>query len=462
MSKISYTGEEEADFIEDDPRHEVIKELTDPDEVKAAQELLEEKYDETGKDTSSAKSEPDPDPQEKKDEEDKKQGEDTSDDAGDKTQNQEESDLDKKPDNQEFTLTDELIAKQPEDVKGLLSKYKGKGKSELAKAAANAIAMKNPYLKDNEEAINAVAKKIEAQSEDEIINTLIETQKETGKSPEPQIEDEEELPVNIEMPELPESDPKVKAILDKELVKRLKKLYPDMPEDMDSVEYKEWERELQDEGLLKAKKYLADFENIQEAVKGEFQKVLFAQTNLTNLYNESPSEILQLLTEENLPKLKQLNDNFREINNKSLQNEVELIKAELGKYGITEKDLGVDLSLTKDKNGSLFNETLNELMFNGDEVDSRVVGRLGKVPLLKKGNLMEKFIRVNNPKILTAIAQSKAQKDKIERERLKADALNQFDGMKQSGIKQPEVKDVTKVTDQDMLKKIMADIEARY
>ena len=84
------------------------------------------------------------------------------------------------------------------------------------------------------------------------------------------------------------------------------------------MEFNEWQRDLLDEkGLIEANKFIKDLETAKTEVKGEMQKVLYAANNLKNLYNESPAEILPYLTDENLPKLKQMNDNFVEINNKN-------------------------------------------------------------------------------------------------------------------------------------------------
>lgn len=457
--------EEQEDFIEEDGRSEVIKNLTDIEEAVAAQEILEEKYAEPGKDTSAVKPEPV-----------KPEGTDTSDVDKDKTKTPEqieadriaaeeatkklEADKNKPP----FTLTDELIEKQPETDREILKKYTGKGKSDLAKAAANAIAIKSPYLKDNEEAIAAIAKKIEGLPDDEVLKTLVDNQKEIGKSS-LDVETTEkkavDKPVKVELPTLPDDDPKVQEILNKEVVKKLKLKYPSMPEDMNSIEFKEWERDLLDEGLSKANQFLEDSKSAKSGIKTELQKVLYAQTQLPNLYNESPTEVLSLMTDENLPKLKNLNDNYRTENNKAATAEVEQIKAALGKYGITEKDLGVDLTLTPDAQGSLFNKDLNALLFdtNGN-VDPNIVGFVGKVPVLKKGQLVKKFIYEHNPQILTLLVSNKSKQSQVEIEKLKTDALKTVGGG--GGGSTEKVDSVKDVTNPETLKKKMADLEAKY
>jgi len=463
MDNLEHPLEEEKDFIEEDPRSEVISNLTDIEEAVAAQELLEEKYAEPGKDNSAVKPEPV-----------KPEGTDNSDTNKDKTKTPEQIEADRvaveaakkleaeKP----FTLTDELIDKQPEDKREMLKNFSGKSKSDLAKAAANAIAVKSPYIKDNEEAIAAIAKKIEGLPNDEVIKTFIDSQSEVGKSaldmggPAPK---EKEIPVKIELPTLPDNDPKVQEILNKEVTKKLKSKYPSMPEDMDSVEFKEWERDLLDEGLSKANQFVEDMKVAKSGIKTELQKVLYAQTQLPNLYNESPTEVLSLMTDENLPKLKNLNDNYRTENNKAATAEVEQIKSALGKYGITEKDLEVDLTLTPDSNGSLFNKDLNALLFdtNGN-IDPNIVGFIGKVPVLKKGQLVKKFIYEHNPQILTLLVSNKSKQSQAEIERLKTDALKTVGGGGGGGNSDTKISGVETITDPAKLAKVKADLEAKY
>lgn len=456
--------EPEKDFFEEDYRSKVIKELTDDEEIDTAIDLLKEKYDVPVKDTTSGEPEP------KRPEE---QVADTSEKPEDKTKlelkskdgDQEPTKPDEPVKPAEFVLTNELIQKQPEEYREILNKYKGKGKADLAKAAANAAALKSPYLKDNEKAIEAITEKFKNLSDEEIVKTLVETQAKTGLTTEekPKFEQtpKEE---QIELPVLPE-DGEIKKILDKETIKQLKKLgYDNIPEDFNSDEYKEWERDMQDAGgLLKVKKYLSDLESTETKVRTELRKVVYAQTNLQNLYNDSPAEILPLLTEQNLPRLKKLNDDYRGVNNKSLEEEVGLIKKELANYGITETDLGVDLTLTKDENGSYFNEGLNSLMLNGNETDPNVVGQMGKVPLLKRGQLTKKFIYENNGKILTFLVNNKAKQAKVEVEKLKDDVLNISGESKTSGLKtiiNPD--DVKKITDDTKLDKIIDDLRGKY
>ncbi len=466
---------EPTDFVEEDTRSKVIKDLTDDEEIDAAIDILEKKYDVPAKDTTSGKPEPKPD----------ETGKDTSDKPEDKTKaEQKPKEVDQKPvvdekekpkeepgkveepvKKVEFVLTEELIQKQPEEFREILNKYKDKGKAELAKAAASAVALKNNYLKDDEKVIGALTEKFQNLTDEELVNTLIETQAKVG-APEPGVKPKVEQPLKeekIELPSLPE-DEKVKSVLDKETAKRLKKLYPEMPDDMTSEEYQEWERDLQDKGgLRKVEKYLNDLRSTEANVKTELQKVIYAQTNLTNLYDESPAEILPLLTTENLPKLKKLNDDYRSVNNKSLEEEVGLIKKELAKYNITEAELGIDLTLTKDENGSYYNEKLNNLMLNGNEADPNIVGQMGKVPFLRQGQLAKKFVYENVLTITNHLVKNVATKAKVETEKLKDETLNTLGESKSKGLKtitNPE--DVKKITDDATLDKLIGEIESKY
>lgn len=474
--KISYTGNEEADFIEEDPRSQVIKEMTDPDEIKAAQELLEEKYTESDeKDTSVEPPEPEKDTSDESsedktetDNETKTDGEEADKaeadkaDAGEAETDQDGKEADAESGSDEFKLTDEFIEKQPEENREILSKYSGKDKSELAKATANAIAMKDELLKGKKKLIEAYAEDLLELPEDELLEQLIQSQRETGTADAaeaPVIEDEE---IEIELPTLPKDDPKVENVISTEVSKRMKKLYPDMPEDMDSAEYLEWERELQDEkGFDGVDKLLADKKAVKQEVTNHLQTVVYAQENLQNLYFDSPSEIIDYIDEDNLPKLKNINDNYVEINNRTALAEVEKIKSELKTLNLTPEDLGLDLTLTKDANGSYFNPTLNEYLYNGDNVDESLVGMFGKVPILKPGTLANKFLLRNNTLILTHMNSNRAKTDQAKREQLKSETLTNVDGTS-SGNKVVAEKDLTKVTDPDALARVMAEIEAKY
>jgi len=395
----------EIDFIEEDKRIDVIKKLTDPEEITATQELLEEKYDAPEEETASEEAEP-------KKPEDTSKVEDTSGESKDKTETKTDEELKKPEGDKGFILTDEVIQKQPENVRDILNKYKDKGKDDLAKATAHAIAAKTPYLKDDETAISAITEKIKVLSDDELLKALIDTQKVIGVNEQPDKPKEEvQKPAKVELPEIPDTE-EFKQAMNSEVYKKLKKKYPDMPE-FNSDEFKDWEVDFKDRsGLIGEGKFVRDFELAENEVKGELQKVIYAQTGLKNLWVESPTEILPILNEANLPKLKDLNDNFVEVNNKALQEEVETIKEELEKYGVTEKDLGIDMTLTKDKNGSLYNEYLNSLMFAGDQPDPNVIKRIGKVPLLSKGQLAEKLIYKNNLKIMNFLVDNKAKNPK--------------------------------------------------
>jgi hypothetical protein len=457
----------EKDFIEEDERSEVIKSLTDDEEIDAALDLIKEKYDtpET-KDTVSGEAEPKK-PDEVADTSDKKLEDKTKVDKDESSKESQKSEKEKEPEKpKEFALTDEIIQKQPEGDRDILLKYKDKGKTDLAKAAANAVALKNNYLKDNTKAIDALTEQFQNLSDEDLVKTLVETQANIGKSEQPEnktraTESFKEIK-KVELPSLPESG-EMKKILDQETAKRLKKLYPGMPEDFESDEYREFEKFLiEDGGLSKANKFLKDLETATAGVKTELQRVIFAQTNLTNLYVDSPQEISHILTPENLPRLKQLNDDFRGVNNNLLEKEVGSIKNELQKLGISEKDLGLDLTLAKDENGSLFNKSLNDLMLNGKYPDPSVVATIGKVPMLREGQLVKKFIYENNAQILTALVNKSVIAKKVETEKLKDEVLN-VNGATKTGTKSIiKAEDVKNITDDTQLDSILGDLKNKY
>lgn len=431
----NYTLEDEHEFIEEDERAEVIKNLTDDEEIDAAIELIKEKYDAPQEETVSAESEP---------ESPSAGGEDTSETARDITQIDEGDNSVKEIETEEsakseeeFRLTEEIINQQPEEYRAILIKYKDKPREELEKAIVNAVLFKN---------------------DKDLIKALISVQRDVGRQ-EQQKPVEQDTRSKTELPPLPE-DETIKSILQQETINRLKKIYPDMPEDMNTEEYREWERELLEEGgLIKANKYLKDLETINNEVKSELQKVIYAKNNLKNLYIESPTELIPLLDDNMIPKLKEVNDNYKEINNRTLEEEVNAIKNELNKFGLTEKDLGIDLSLTKDNAGVYYNEYLNTLMLNGGEIDSNVISRIGKIPLLKKGQLAKKFVYENMPNILTKIVNRKVTKNEQETERLKKENLNIPSSSK---FKYTMPEDISKITDDNTLDKIIESLKNKY
>lgn len=443
MEKISYTGQEEADFVEEDSRSEAIKQLTDLEEIKKVQSQFEDKYGEPSKEETLPGNK------------ETSKG-DTSKEPTDKTDANDE-----KPDENQlsdFTLTDEIIKEQPEEDREILSKYKDKPKDELAKAAANAIAMKNELMKGKQKVIDAFAEELSQLPKDKLLEQLIYSQREVGAvEPKPPIKTDK-----IELPTLPKENEQIEKLISAEVVKGMKKLYPDIPDDFDSVEYNEWERDLQDEkGARAIEKLLYDFNKVENEVKQGMQKVIYAKESLPNIYVESPNEIVPFLTNENIPKLKEINDNFVKINNETLTKEVESIKKELNNFGLKEEDLGISLELKPDSNGSLYNKDLHDLLFDGERLDGNVIQRMGKINLLKNGQLAKKFMQANNTKLLNLIVKSKVERDKGERETLKGQNLANISSIS-TGKRDMIEKDLTKVTDPDLIKKTLAEIESKY
>ena len=414
MSKISEFEEQE--IINEDLQIAEIEKLTDPEEIEAAKQLILEDIEAEEKGESKKETSPETKSPEElaKEKETLKEGE-------------------KQPEPpKEFSVTDEFIQKQPEESREILNKYKGKGKADLAKASAHAIALKNPYIKDNEQAIEAIAKGLEEKTEDEIVKTLIETQKETGKPEAPAVKPE---PKKIELPELEETE-EVKMLVQEQTIAKLKKIYPDMPEDMSSVEYKEWKRDLRDVDDENADKFNREKEQAQIEVKTDLRKVIY------------------------------LEKNHATINNERLENEVKVIKDQLGKFGLTEKDLGLDLTLTKDDKGLLFNENLNSLMINGNQPDPYIVGYVGDLAFLKSDKdkdgltpLAKKLFLENNLKLLQILTNKETINSRKEIERIKEENLNVLTKTptgKLSEVLTPDA--IEKINDESALQKVKQDL----
>lgn len=449
LSSLLNSDETDADKI--------IKELS-PEENKVALELLEEKIDGTDEDTppKSTDGTDDEEITETPEDDDKKdKGE------GDK---QTPPDDEVVEEDEELTLTEDFIKEQPEEIRGILSKYQDKGKEDIALAVANAVAMKSPYLKDNEKLINQMKEQFLEKGNDELIQILVETQKESGK-----VEDQEAIkpePPKLVLPEIPKDDPEIGKILEKETLKRLKAKYPNMPEEIESMndeKYKEWRRDLDADNP--DNEFRTDKARTEAVVTEELAKVIYIQKELPNLYEESPTEVLPLFTNENLPRLKALNDNPMNVLVEDIQSEVEIIKNGLKKYGITEKDLGIDFTITKDEKGMPFNPILNQLIAEGKTADgklipsSKIIGSRGKTFWLKKGELARKFREEYDAQILTAVMNSKVKSDRIHKDKLKDETLREASGSGGGGRKALTVEDIEKEKNPERIKQILADLE---
>jgi hypothetical protein len=168
-----------------------------------------------------------------------------------------------------------------------------------------------------------------------------------------------------------------------------------------------------------------------------------------------------------LQKISYLQNNHSTINNSRYETEVDTIKTQLKTLGLSEKDLEVDLTLTKDEEGLFYNESLNSLMREGDSLDSSIIGFLGDKAFLKVTKdrrgltpLAKKFFYENNLKIMTALASKQVHDDKKEIERLKSENLNSLGDRKTGGkveILTPEA--IANITDEDVIKKKKFELE---
>ncbi len=172
--------------IEEDEIKKKIEKIENPEELKEAIKLLDEKIsgkeeiqDEPFTDTSSKGTETTDTPE------------------------------------REFILTEEIINNHPEDVRGILSKYRDKNAEEIAKAVANAIALKTPYLKGNEKVIEQIKEDFINKNPEELIEILIDTQREVGRQESGITEQQPEIESEI-FPDIPEEEPGIKEYLEKE------------------------------------------------------------------------------------------------------------------------------------------------------------------------------------------------------------------------------------------------------
>lgn len=441
-----YSEHEDEDIVVEDKQISDIENITDEEELQAAKELLLEDI-EKEENKSVETSQPL-----------KKEEDNLSDEALEAKKKEAQSDDSKKADavstekkaDEKFTVTDEFIATQPEDVKALLNNFKGKGSADLAKAAAHAIALKNPYLKDDEKVIAAMTEKFEKYTNDDLLKTFIETQKETGKSGQEQSSSQKspvietiekiEQKKDVSLPPIEETE-EIKAIIDKQVHNNLKKYYEDVPEDMNSVEGREWKRDKAAEDPEKFDEFLQAKKVITSEIKSDLQKITYFQNN------------------------------HKEINNSRYESEVDVIKNQLKTLGLTEKDLSIDLTLTKDSEGLDYNDTLNSLMREGESLDGNLLGAIGDKVFLKVNKdkrgltpLAKKFLSEYSLDIASAIARRQVSDDKKEIERLKDENLNSL-GDRKTGGKTPELltaESIEKITDEELLKRKKRELESSF
>lgn len=438
-----------------------INELT-PEETKAALEILDEEIDGTSEDTPLEKVEPKGmDTRQEEEEEDDEDLGKTS--EGGDTDDEDKDEGEEPSSGKEFVIDEDFVESQPEADRGILNKYLGKGKKDIAMAVANAIAVKNPILKDDKEAIRALGERfLNTKTKEELIAKLVESQRLVGVATSPKPSQK------IEYPDIPENHPTFSKMLEKETLKRLKAKYPDMPdvESMEDEDYKEWRRDLDIENP--DHNFKADKAKYQEEVKTELRKLFLVQKELGNLYDESPSEVLQILNEETYPRLKALNDRPLDVLYEDLQNEVEVIRGELKKVGLTEKDLGIDLSITKDKNGYPYNKVINSLVVSGKTPDGQpivsreIIGRAGKSFWLIPNQIYSKFMKEYNNKIMTALIDKKIREDRLRREELKETAIIQPKVTGGSGKSVVSVEDIDKETNPETIKQLLKELEKQF
>ena len=467
-----YTESEKVDKddidINDDKQIEVIKDLKTDEEIEAAKQVIDEELEELSKESTSAKKPEEPKPTK----EEKAKG--TSDGDEDKTKaaqdKKTEESAEKKP-SEDFVLTEDKINSYPEEVRGLLSKYKDKNKAELAKASAHAVAFSTPYLKGNEEAIAALVKQFEKLSEADLIKTLTDTQKSTSKN----VLHEGKMPKTEELPPLPEDNEEVNKAIAQETVKRLRGTkYPNMPENLNSEEGKAWLNQMSliklrekygnvpaDPTSIEYQEYLRDmqdenFEKVNEFILDKRE----AMRDLQNEFNNAASTV-----KKDMQQLIYVQNNYQAINNTALQKEVGLINQELNQLGLSDKDLGMDFKLEPDDKGFLYNEFLSPLLLNGERPDPNIISFIGIYPLFNKpGQLKNKFLANNTVKLLNLLSSKRVKENHEEAERLRDTNLNSLGGSKSSGTNGDvlTIDQIEKTTNSDALKKMKAKLDAQF
>lgn len=429
------------EYIDENEGLKNLKDIEDPAELEIAEKLLDEEID-------------------------KLSGEEKQPSEGEESEvSDEETDDEEKESAQPSLINDEFIQAQPEEKRESLAQFKGKSKDELIDIVAKSIAEKTP-LGGSEKTINTFKEQLSEKTNEELLQIISGTDyKAPGKTIEKEIQSA--TTTKLELPELPKDDPEIQKALERETLKRLKATYPSMP-DVDSMEseaYKEWRRDFNidnpdnifKDDLIKAK----------TEIESELSRVIYIQKELPNLFEKGPEEVLPLLVPQNLPRLKKLNDDPMGLLVDDLQSEIETIRSGLKKYGLTEKDLEMDFSITKDEKGMPFNKVFNDLITAGKTEDGtlipseEIIGQRGKTFWLKRGTLARKFKEEFDDKILTAFVAKKTQTNKMQKEKLKTESMIEASGKGGSSNSKKiySLDQIKQVEDDKVLDKIIADLE---
>lgn len=435
----------EKQFVEEDERILNIKKMENPEEVKAAIELLSDQIDKEVETETEALA---------------------------KSQEHEEDKTEKS------FITDEIINGQPEEIRETLAKFKGQEKTQLIETIAKSIAgnSTSPF-KDDQKIIDAYKAGLSEKSDEDLLKLIVDNPTYVAPEDKAIAKDEKTKifaePKKIELPEIPKDDPAIKSALEKETLKRLKALYPNMPEvdSMESEAYKDWRRDLDADNP--DHNFKDDLKNTKDKVDSELSRILYIQKELPNLYEESPAEVLNLLNETNLPRLKALNDNPMEVLVQDLGDEIKAIRANLAKYGLTEKDLvdetgkPMDFTIIKDDKGDPFNPIFNDIITSGKDSQGNaipskeIIGSRGNAFWIKQGSVARKFKEVYEDKILTAFTTKKISNAKLQKEKLKDDVLVDI---KSDGLDRKTnvvtLEDIRNEQDPKKLAKIIAELEA--
>jgi hypothetical protein len=433
MANEELNLENEEQFLNEDPQIDYVDKETDREKVQAFLELAEKEAEgesaQTGTSTPESKETEESDKGTSSEEgKEKEKSEAKTDEEGkEKETPEDENNLDSK--DKDFVIDDEFINSRPENERKILQNYKGKTKADVEKAVLNAVL----YGNDNDP-----------------IKALVSTQQAVGKKNNESGVKQEILPEKEEMPPLPEDDPKVKEIVNAEAVKRLRAKYPDLPDTLTGEEYNTFVRNLIDTNP-------DDFYDFQETRK-----------TVLNSAKEDLKEAIHVY-----------NNNIT-INNSTLTQEANLIKAELEKYGITDpaKELGIDLTLEKQEDGRLYNKYLSDLMLEGGKHDPNVVKKVAGVPILKRSAyvqgedgekklqlspLVNKFISRNHLRLAENLAKKEAAKVSARKEQIKSENLNALGNKTSSTSKNTlTLEELDKTTNRKALQEELARMEQEF
>jgi len=408
-----------------DAQIEVIDEMTDPEEIEATKQMLEDEFDKDYKGESDSTETDAKEDAKKADTEAGKEADTDAENKSDKADKAEDNKADEKAEidadkddkkanadkdeyavfDSDFKLTEDVLNQLPDNLKKTLAKYTGKGVPDLLKALVNKEKMLGGAKKENT-----------AAAIDELDLELGKDAEDAGSV--------NEAAASVD-------DEKIAEVSAKLVKNVLKTKYPELPDDFDGEDYNDFLRDLQDESPQKVYEFFAEKKKAEDKVSKDMDNAL------------------------NLVK------NHKRINADLMKDELRNIGDYVAKLGIKPEDVELNLELRNDK-GELNPLVVNLLTGEDGSLDPKVHRRVNdKISIIQKGELLKKFIIDVLPQYMVDVMSNErrsAVKKSGDLKKLAPNSLAQGGGGAGSGLKQMSVSELEKA-DADTAKKMQDKLE---